>query len=410
MTGSKKSKTSFAKKLSVLLLFGVAIAGIALVVIGAPKYFYLKIINNQYNGEWFETVTYKDIFVTPNKYIKYPTETYEKEALLWNTFHIGDVLIPMPTQHPKFNVLPLLSYKKRRTQIGLKVNDMSSTELVQVFFPRNFFLPNEINSQKIFQVPYVKKVIKTIKSSVLFKDLFERDLKNYASDIDTMIYSLYIFQMRMKIFPEKIISYKLLDDDTGIMKLDSSDKDYLLEYIVTRKAGHLFSYILRTRKNSEDSFKMRAMYLKDISFLERDVKLSRFYYKEFKSLKYVDKIDQVGMLHLFSAWTQDFNDKTYLVELISYLEKSLHNREQLESVFKYTNKRYGKTFSQTSPDVEDDEIELKLQIEKAQREIVKQERERHDFKPVRELTTQEKLDLKLKEVKNLKLKKEQVID
>ena len=226
--------------------------------------------------------------------------------------------------------------------------------------------------------------------------------------IDEMIYDLYIVHLRSQILPKETVRYGLIKEGKqALIELLSKDKDYIVELVLTMDSGSIFSYILKTEKTKPESLKLRAKFLHAIDFSPLDEANSRFLYTEFKQLNYARQIDQEGMLYLFSAWSQNPDNLELLKEMINYLERGQNNKKQLKSLYSYSFKRYGKTYT-TKKDVDDQdnpEMILQQRIEIENLEARRKAEENSNRPPeVLELSPEEKMKLNLKKVKGDKSK------
>jgi hypothetical protein len=125
--------------------------------------------------------------------------------------------------------------------------------------------------------------------------------------------------------------------------------------------GSLFSYVLRTEKNNEESRKLRSKFLNTITFSPTDTDMSRILYTEFKQLNFSRQVDQEGMLYLFSAWSQDPSNVDILKEMIFYLERGSQYQKHLSTFYKYSYSKYGKTFTTRDVFIDQDDNEIALQ-------------------------------------------------
>src|SRR5690606_23924112 len=120
--------------------------------------------------------------------------------------------------------------------------------------------------------------------------------------------------------PNGTLRYGLLQDDKAVIEIASKDLDYIVEIIMNYDRGNIYSYILKTEKNKDESRKLRSKFLESITFAPADPAMGKFLYTEFKQLNFARQVDQEGMLFLFSAWSQEMEKVDLLKEMIFYLE------------------------------------------------------------------------------------------
>jgi hypothetical protein len=152
-------------------------------------------------------------------------------------------------------------------------------------------------------------------------------------------------------FPEKFINYALVDGtNTAIIELYSKNKDYVSELILTNNRGIIYSFILLTERNNNESKLVRYKLLNEVQFGGGSRRLSDILYREFKGLEYTEQVDQQGMLYLLSAWTHNTERSEYIKEMIVSLEKGTRNQRQLEVLYSFAMKKYGTTFTEKNID------------------------------------------------------------
>ena len=381
------------KKIILSILFGISLlilsAGILLI---SPYYYYNQIIQKEYSSEWFYLTNFNNRFLKPDKKVELKEPNLGNDDL-WKKFHIRDTFIPLPYKNPFFFVAPIFKYDKDKntTNFGISVFGSSKLEVSKIFFVNNRLLPSVIRSQKLFRLPISTEIIRNVPSEKIWQDIFSLDLRNWEVNYTQLIYNLYILQLRSVILPQKFKSFALLDDSTGLVELYSKDKDYKSELVLTKQRGLIYSYLIVTDLQNNESQILRYKYLKEISFRPSTSSLARILYKEFKALKFEDQISQIGMMYLISAYSHT-NDKIYIQEMIKYLERGERNQTQLKRLYEYAEMKYGETFTnRIIKGIElEDELRLKRNIEIEN----KRERERlanEEIKPVKKEKTPEEI-------------------
>ena len=242
------------------------------------------------------------------------------------------------------------------------------------------------------------------------KDIFSKKLGPWKIAFESMPYNLYLLQIRQMLFPKNFIEYKLVEDDdnTAIIKIESENKDYDTEVILKKVNNTIYSYVLLTRKNIPESISFRSKFLKEVKYRSGNRSLSSYIYREFQALDYQDKIDHVGMLYLYSAWSHHTNNKDYIEQMVYYLERGKSNEKQLMPVYEYAVKKWETTFSDRYVEgLTNDKIKLKRSIELEQKEQFKkleQARTQESTPAPRELSDEEKIKLRLQKAKRNKKK------
>lgn len=381
------------RKVILAFLFGISLVVLtAGLVLTSPFYFYNQIINKKHSSQWFNLTSFQDNFLTPSKRIELKEPNLGNDDL-WKSFHIKDTYIPLPYKNPFYFVAPIFKYEKEKnnTNFGVSVFGASKLEISKVFFVNNRFLPSVIRSQNLFKLPIAVEIIKNVPNEKIWQDIFTVDLTNWEVSYSQLIYNLYILQLRSVILPKEFKSFALLDDRTGLIELYSKDKDYKSELILTKQRGLIYSYLIVTDLQNNESQVLRYKYLKEISFRPSTSSLARILYKEFKALEFDDQISQIGMMYLMSAYSHA-DDKIYVQEMIRFLERGERNQTQLKRLYEYANRKYGETFTQKIIEgIElEDELQLKRNIElEKQRELERLANEK--VKPVEVKKTEEEL-------------------
>ena len=355
---------------SLLLIFAAAA--------GYPYYVYNQVLQGEYENDWFEVRNYKSSLLVPDSPIELSNIDKSNEDL-WAKFHLMDVVIPLPVQNPFYNITADIQYdkKKKINNLGLVVLGTNNKEILKIYFNQNSSMPNVVNNQKLFKLPLVKKIISSFDNKQVWTDIFSKDISDWNIGVKEMIYHLYLLELRSRLVPSRAVSYKLLKGtDTAIIEVESKNKDYRTELVLTRSRGFIYSYLLVTKLKSDESKKLRDRLLDGITFRAGSEYLSRIIYQEFKNLSYKNKTDHMGMLYLVSAWSHNPNSEALIQEMIFYLQRGESNEKQVEPLIEYAYKRYGKTFA--TKDISnlnlDEEIIFKSKVELEKESEIKKEK------------------------------------
>lgn len=388
---------------AIILLVATVIVGVGLYAIDLPFHKYSDWVSGKSRDRYYEITNYRDIFLSPINIEEIPP--YQEDYVqLWKDFPIRNTMIAMPTRHPLFQTVPIVEYNGNAIpHFGIILQDPTGREISRVYTLPNRLAQDHSRGQELFKLPYFRRRILNKPVNELWVDIFSYQIKVEDKPIDEMIYDLYILHIRSKILPKETVRYGLIKGGSqALVELDSDDKDYMVELVLTQNNGSIFSYILKTERGRAESMKLRSKYLQSINFSPIDERLGRLLYTEFKGLSYNSQIDQEGMLYLFSAWSQNPESVDLLKEMISYLERSHKNKKQLKPLYEYSYKRYGKTFT-TRDDVGDQdnaEIALQRKIELEQRDKRRAAEESTNKVPVPpDLTPDEKMNMYLKKAK-----------
>jgi hypothetical protein len=401
---------NYMKKLIILLLFLVAVVGASLYgVMVSPYLIYEKLLKNTWDNEWYRLENTNSYIYKPTKEVDLVEYREFNDQLYWFNFHILDVKLPLPVRHPLYLVAPVPHFvsKDKPSEVGIKFYAPNRRELLRIYFLQNIIFTSALDRQPMFKLPLVKQHLLKIPVDKIWSDLFTKPIGEIHISVGEMIYNLYLLQLRESILPKNTIDYGLIDGEKiGIIELESLNKDYLTEYILTRERGVIYSYLIISEKNNPESIKLRSRFLKDINFESSSSHLTKIIYQEFKGLPYSEQIGHEGLLYLFSAWTHDMNDKNFIKEMIVHLERGVGNELQLVPLYRYAFDRFGETFSERDyPNLNDsDEMKLRRSIdrEKLQAKLDALIPPPKPVIPEKKLTPKEEMEKKLREAKKKK--------
>jgi hypothetical protein len=335
------------KTIAIVLVIGSVLLLVLGIALSSPYYYYSKILNNDYRSEWFSLDLSNKLIFKPLSTLKLEQEDKNYNEDLWRQLHFKDVQFKLPVKDPFYLLAPILERSSANEYVfGLNFLTASNKNLTRLYLVEDFYFPNIFKEQKIFELPVVKGYIKQFSREKIWSDLFTKNIEGWNISFGDMIYNLYLLQLRIKLFPDNYINFGLSNDKTiAIVELRSEDKDYKVEYILTHKRNRIYAFLLFTNIHTLQATILRSHLLKDMQFEPSSESLQHIIIKEFESLPYAQKIDQEGMLTLFSAWTHGTKNKELLRLMIQYLERGKRNEAQLDPLYRYAKDHYGKTFS-----------------------------------------------------------------
>lgn len=374
-----------------------------------PTVLYTKWMKGEGWNRYYEISKYRPLLLKPLE-LEPILEYKEEYPELWKDFPLRSTMLPLPVRHPFFLTVPILEYDKKvkSLQLGMSFLGPGGRENSRIYVLPSGVQKDYSTGLDLFKLPYVKNRIVGISPDKLWTDIFTKTIEIKEKPIDEMIQDLYLLYIRSMILPQETIRYGIIPGkSTAIIELSSKDKDYIMEMVMIQEKGNLFSYVLRTEKNNEESRKLRSKFLNSITFSPTDTDMARILYTEFKQLNFTRQVDQEGMLYLFSAWSQDTSNVEILKEMIFYLERGSKYHKHLSTFYKYSYAKYGKTFTTRDvfTDQDDNEIALQRKIEleaisrgqAAVREKVNE--------PAPELTPDERMNMYLKKAKEAPARK-----
>lgn len=393
--------------LLVPLIIIAALAGLYLLVTNYPRIVYGRWIKGSHPSKYFTIEGHKPLYLKSEALEEIP-EYEEQFALLWKNFPIGNLTVPLPTRHPLFTPSPLIELTdvKSAPKLGIAIRNSLKVEAIRLYaLPMSYFKDHS-HDQELFKLPFVRNIILKFPQEQVWRDLFSKAIDGSSTTLEAMIYDLYLIHLRSKFFPPQATSYGLINDGKdAVIQLQSDRSNLLFELVLTHHQGSIYSFILRTNLDQPEGPELRSKFLRSISFNPADASMGALLYTEFKALSFSRQVDREGMLYLFSAWSQDPSSMELFRDLIFYLERGRKNSEQLQPLYAYALKKFGKTFTTRSifNEHEDPEVTLqrKIEIENIERRQAA-ELEKAQVEAPRELNAEERMNLYLKQAKEAK--------
>lgn len=389
--------------LIILLIVSAAVFGGYIFLKGYPYRIYANWISGKDWDKYYTIEGYKREWLSPIEIE--PISSYKEDyAQLWKDFPLRNIRIPLPVRHPLFQTVPFVEGESNKSQphIGIVLLNPGGREISRIYTLPGNILKDQTQGQELYKLPFVRNRILKLPVDKLWNDIFTHKIEVKSKTLDEMIYDLYILHLRSKILPKAMVKYGLLKDGRALVELESQDKDYTIELVMTNTSGSVYSYILRTEINNDESRRLRSKFLDSISFSPVDQAMGKFLYTEFKQLNFARQVDQEGMLYLFSAWSQDFKNTEMFKEMIFYLERGRNNGAQLRPLYTFAMKYFGKTFTSKSifNEHDDPNIVLQRRIEIEKIEKANDARKEKERPPVEaELTPDEKMNFYLKKAR-----------
>lgn len=369
-----------------------------------PYRLYSKWVSGEGWNKYYSITGFRPLYLKPVSVTEIPPYK-EDYSQLWKVFPLGNSQVPLPVRHPLFQTVPVIEETgpKKTPQVGISILAPSGRELSRLYSLPTNFSQDHTQGQELFKLPFVRNRILKLPMDQVWRDVFSHEIKNEKKSADAMIYDLYILHLRSKMIPKETLRYGLIKDGKQAMiELSSKDRDYILELVMTYDNGRIYSYVLKTEINNNESRKLRAKFLATVSFNPVDTAFSRFLYTEFKQLNFARQVDQEGMLYLFAAWSQSPDNSELFREMIFYLERGRNRELQLQPLYTFAYKHFGKTFT-TRKDINESGdpsllLQRKIELEGIEKKRML-ERAKLQTQDAPDLTPEEKMNLYLKKAK-----------
>src|SRR5690606_40516255 len=192
-------------------LFFLAIATfIGGAVLVSPYYFYSQILKGESYSKWYERKHFDKRWLVPKSV---PALKVEEDANpnLWQNFHMGDVVIPLPVRNPFYQVIPILDGKNKDNNLfGLSFFGTDKREMAKVFFIQNAQFLNRLNAQELFKLPLVRQELMSYQQEDLWNEVFTKKLGEWNIPFNEMVKNLYILELRANFLPENFINFGLM--------------------------------------------------------------------------------------------------------------------------------------------------------------------------------------------------------
>lgn len=396
------------KKKKILLIIGCLI--ILLGFIGyfsfnkAKRVFYNRLISNTYRPTWYQLAFSEGLF---SKKDYFQDTIFQKmDDNFWSEFHVADFVLSLPIHHPLYSVAPIVEEvnKGDGPLLGFSFSTRDQKEIASIYFLKSIPFSRKLDSQKLFQIPLLANIIGKKSNNQIWRDMFSLDLQNSNISFDQMIYNLYILNLRSRFFSEKTNFFSYISEsDTGVLELDSKDKKYSVDiFFKINSQGTISSFLIKKRVEGTEATilvdRIMSTIRDELSYPGKAMMI----YREFKALSYAQQTDQEGMVYLFSAWSQDLTNKSFLKAMIDFLERGKGNLNQLGPLYRYA-KRFYNDQSLTSSDRSNSLLERTI-LEKGNKEtdqeIEKERKKIIDPNDLNSATKAERVDYLLRKAKN----------
>ena len=328
-----------------ITFFSLLLLGLGVGIFFGPSYLYRRVLTEGIDSPYlsFEKLP-PYLFDGQTVDIPIPSEFESKEGEQWVSFPFENFLVPLPLGSLRYKLHPILEKSGLKTEIGL-----------QVISPRDFFFLSfkmgpvirpqlDLGKDKIFGLPYFSSFIEAMSLEKIWEDLYTKKISLLQNQqkltLKEMVYNLFLLKTRKKIFKEEeIVSFSYFPKvQAFIGRMKYAQKGSKKEVISFFSKGQVFSYYLETVLNQERGEYLRAKIINEVLVEKRNPDKAIGLYARFKNLSFAEKIDQVGMIHLFSAWSLDRSKVNFIKEIVRYQKRGKMERSWLGPFFFYSKK------------------------------------------------------------------------
>ncbi len=394
------------RKVSILVIFIATFVFSMNLLVSLPVHFYQEAVNKGVESEFLNLKKLPSVFYDESQYELSKVDwLYEDEELRWKLFHFVNYNIPFPVRHPLYLVVPEMELDVSGTRAGYKLlNNSDNKKMMFKFMDEEVKeLRLDFESQRLFRLPIFKNFILSKSVPQIWKDIFKMSFKNdpyldkfsvtdklqfWNMPYQEMVYRLFILHMRMKVFPKDLIKYGFYDSNNlGIVEVvdkktrDGKLSDYKEELIYIRSGNRYF--IVRVSYVIDDKIAMTARnrILEGISLKPTTERSSNVIFNEYQTLEYKRKIDQEGMIYLYSAWSHEQERREFMEKMIQFLERGEQDKSHLHGLYQFAYSKYGTSFSKNSGMLKESQSEkLKRKISEELEDKIYKEKMRETIK------------------------------
>jgi hypothetical protein len=356
------------KAIILILFIGLTLTISSFLVCFAPYHFYNTSVNSGMNSRFFTIGdTSKTIHEGSYYSIKKMEGVSSESKDLWESFHFGNFVLPLPVRHPILELIPVIERRKSTPVLGARFDVRNKSAIFDFKVLESYKFNRKIKHHKIFELPFFKNYLLAIEDRVLWKDLFTKNLNlpqgSFTSEsywkslwrisYKELVYNLYLLLLREEFFPDNARSIAYYSNKSfGVIELIDVDKEALglegvfrTEMVFVFDKGFIHKFKISSKFEDYISESIRVKFLNALTYKSSDESSSIEIYARYKNLPYYKRITQEGLTYLFAAWSHVTDKKEYLKEMIQFLERGKTRSEVLKPLYDYSFKKFGTNFS-----------------------------------------------------------------
>jgi hypothetical protein len=180
-----------------------------------PGYIYGKLVRNSMENNWYSLNSYSEKYLKSKKLIKLESGKVENE-FFWRRFNFGNISLSLPVKNPFYFVTPSIKDVKGKTNLGIKITNAKNERLAEILFLESHDFYTDFNSQKLFELPLVQEIITKKNHDQIWLDIFTYDINLYETNVEDMLYSLYILYQRSKYLPKDHLGFGVLEAQDNV--------------------------------------------------------------------------------------------------------------------------------------------------------------------------------------------------
>lgn len=290
-----------------------------------------------------------------------------EDPRLWDKLHFSDYILPFPIKHPNFLMLPLIERREGQHFFGYKILNYQKKVINRVIFHRPERFTLELHRDKIFGLPLFRQQIMDQGLKNVWRDIFQENFflspylftpgfgsvwNPWELPLTDMVYDLFILSSRERFFPLRTKSLSYWGErNMGIIDaqdretIDGRPRRYREELIYFLEKDMVYKVELRTLLEDYPAEKYRQKLLKTMTVKDSHPDSSIHLYAAFQKLRYADKLTPTGLTYLYAGLTHKPGSRSFLREMIQFLERGKNDNIFLEPLYAYGFEIFGTNFS-----------------------------------------------------------------
>ena len=408
------------KKIIYLIITLALLGGAGVLVAIAPYHIYTLTLTEGVNTQFLQ--------MKPTKAVFYDGETIDvkipermDDERLYQSVHFGHFEMPMPINHSLFSLIPIIRIEAAGPRLGASFQNSKNVEFFSFMIERPYKFETTSGDQKIFILPIFKNYINRKSSDDVWADVFKKQLslpsnegKSFFESLVTLqdvsyyelVYNLYILYNRHFVLPEETTKFSFYpEQNMGIVELPSDSDKMKVERLFIIEKGLIYPILIKTKTNEVAAMNFRTKFIREIKYKATSTDSATPIYARYKQISYNQRLDQQGMIYLYSAWSHDLNNRDFVRVIILFLERGKLNLKYLKPFYEFAYRKFGSTLSSASGYLNETATEaLKRKIDEELNKEVNQESV--DGKPKFEgqfSTPEEKIEYNLQKAKDNKV-------
>lgn len=279
---------------------------------------------------------------------------------LFQNIHLSNFEMTLPTGMPSLSMIPEIKVQSNKIRLGASLIDAKNREYFSFNAEKEFLFDINIETQDLYLLPVFRNYLAKKSPQDIWKDIFSKKLslpsnegKSFKQSLDALnevsyyelVYNLYILNLRSRLLPENIkrIEFDSKSEVGSVVFEDGQSRR--VERIFVLNQGIVYPITIRTNLLYPLAKISRNRFIDNLKFKNSTKDSSVSIYAEYKNLEYRERLDQKGMILLFSAWSHDIDNKDYIRVIILFLERGQTNIKFLRPFYEYAYKKFGSTFS-----------------------------------------------------------------